>query len=305
MSTAQAYLRPDVIQQIHRLDLRARFIVEGFLAGLHASPYHGLSIEFSEHRKYTPGDDPRLIDWNVYGKTDRFYVKKYRAETNVTAWLLIDGSQSMAYPPGAVGDPSAARMAKFDYAVCLAAALGYLMVHQQDAVGLVCFDRRIRTWLAPKARQGHLIDLLGHLARFRPAGQTQLAATLHTVADRVPRRGLMILFSDFFDDPDATVDALHHLRYRGHDVIAFQVLDVDEVEFPFDGMRRFEDTESSASVTADAAAVRAAYLRELQQFTDRLRRQAAEVQADFVTIHTGMTFDRALIEYLLERQRRF
>lgn len=304
MATAQSYLRPDVIQQVRRLDLKARFIVEGFLAGLHSSPFHGFSVEFSEHRKYVPGDDLRLIDWNVFGKTDRFYVKKYQAETNLNGYLLVDCSGSMAYPPDAAGR-SAERMSKFDYAVCLAAALGYMMIHQQDAVGLVCFDEKLRSFLPPRTKRAHLMTILGHLARVRPRGPTGLAAALHDVADRVRRRSLVIVFSDFLDDPGAVLDGLHHLRYRGHDLILFQVLDMDETQFPFVGMRRFEDVESEVSVVADAEAIRAQYLAALHDFVETYRREAAGVRADFVQVDTSMTFDRALIQFLVDRQRRF
>ncbi|MBN1488354.1 MAG: DUF58 domain-containing protein, partial [Phycisphaerae bacterium] len=282
-----------------------RFIVEGFLAGLHGSPYHGFSVEFSEHRKYVPGDELRQIDWNVFAKTDRFYVKKYQAETTLDAYLLVDTSASMAYPPRQAGPPGSERMTKFDYAICLAAALGYLMVHQQDAVGLVCFDAEVRAMLPPRTRRTHLLAILGHLARLRPWGQTGLARALHTVADRVRKRSLMIVLSDFLDEPDAVVEALHHLRFRKHDVILFQVLDTDETQFPFTGLRRFEDTESSAFVTTDAEAVRAEYIEALRAFVEHYRDEAAEVRADFVQVDTGMTFDTALVQYLVDRQRRF
>jgi len=294
----EEYLRPDVIQQVRRLDLKARFIVEGFLAGLHASPFHGFSVEFSEHRKYSPGDDPRLIDWNVYGKTDRFYVRKYQAETNLEAYLLMDCSGSMDYATGG-------RMTKMDYAICLAAALGYMMVHQQDAVGLFTFDEKIRTYLPPKSKRVHLTNILGTLARTKPFGQTDLAGALHEVAQRVKKRGLMILLSDLLADQDRVIPALHHLRYGGHDLIVFQVLDHSEVAFDFDGQVRFEEPESRRHVSADARAIRAAYLKELQAFIDTYKDECRNVRADFVTVDTSMTFDKALIEFLIQRRGRF
>jgi uncharacterized protein (DUF58 family) len=305
MASAQSYLRPDVIQQVRRLDLKARFIVEGFLAGLHGSPYQGFSVEFSEHRKYAAGDDLRQIDWNVFGKTDRFYIKKYQAETNLDGYLLVDTSKSMAYPPKAAGPESGGRMTKFDYAVCLAAALGYMMIHQQDAVGLVCFDKELRAFLPPRCKRGHLMAILGHLARVRPRGRTGLADALHAVADRVRRRSLMIVLSDFLDEPDAVIEALHHMRYRGHDLILFQVLDTDETEFPFTGLRRFEDVESKATAVTDPEAIRADYLAALRAFIQRYRDEAAGVRADFVQVDTSMTFDKALVQFLIDRQRRF
>jgi len=303
MATAQSYLRPEIIQQVKRLDLKARFIVEGFLAGLHGSPYQGFSVEFSEHRKYTPGDDIRQIDWNVFAKTDRFYIKKHQAETNVDGYLLIDTSASMAYPPPAA--VAEGRMTKFDYAICLAAAMGYMKICQQDAVGLVCFDSELRAFLPPRSKRAHLLAILGHLARVRPRGRTGLANALHKVADRVRKRSLMIVLSDFLDEPDHVIEALHHLRFRGHDLILFQVLDTDETQFPFTGLRRFEDVESRASAVTDPEAIRADYLAARQEFIRRYRDEAAGVQADFVQVDTGMTFDKALVQFLIDRQRRF
>lgn len=305
MPSAQSYLRPEILQQVQRLDLKARFVVEGFLAGLHSSPYHGFSVEFSEHRKYVPGDDLRQIDWNVFGKTDRFYIKKHQAETNLDAYLLVDTSGSMAYPPAQADSASAGRMTKFDYAICLAAALGYMMIHQQDAVGLACIGTELNAFLPPRTRWTHLMTILGHLARTRPLGPTGLARSLHTVADRVRKRSLMVVLSDFLDDPERVIEGLHHLRFRGHDLILFQVLDADETDFPFEGLRRFEDVESLESTVADPEAIRADYLAALRAFIERYRAEAAGLRADFVQVDTRMTFDRALVQYLIERQRRF
>ena len=296
--TAEQYLRPDVIQQVQRLDLKARFIVEGLLSGLHDSPYHGFSAEFSEHLKYTPGDDPRAIDWQVYARTDRFYIKKHQAETNLEAYLLVDCSRSMGYATGG-------RMSKMDYAVCLAAALGYLMTRQQDAVGLATFDERLRTFLPPRSKRAHLTNLLSELARTKPTGRTGLAAALHEVARRVRKRGLMILLSDMLAEPDDVVEALHHLKYRGHDLIIFQVLDHSEVAFEFDGHVRFEEPESSEQITVDPRAIRSAYRAELAAFIESYRRQCLAMQADFTMIDTAMTFDKALVQFLVQRQARF
>lgn len=296
--TVEEYLRPDVIQQVKRLDLKARFIVQGFLAGLHSSPYHGFSAEFSEHRKYEWGDDLRMIDWNVYGKTDRFYVKKYQAETNLDCYLLVDCSASMGY---AGGD----RMTKMDYAICLAAALGTMAIGQQDAVGLLTFDSRVRSFLPPKTKRSHLLNLLGQLARTTPAGETDLAAALHDAAARIKKRGLVVLLSDLLGEQEKVVEALHHLRFGGHDLIVFQVLDASEVRFDFDGPVRFEDPETAEQVDANPQAIRAAYLQALQEFIDEYRRQCQGVRADFVTVHNAMTFDTALVEFLVNRRERF
>ena len=296
--TAEQYLRPDVIQQVKRLDLKARFIIEGFLSGLHDSPFHGFSVEFSEHRKYTPGDDIRQIDWGVFAKTDRYYIKKFEAETNLEAYLLVDCSGSMDFSTDA-------RMTKMDYAICLAAALGYLMISQQDSVGLVTFDEKIRTFMPPKSKRSHLINLLGKLAQTRPSGKTFLAEAVHNVANRVRKRGLMILLSDLLADQEEVIKALHHLKFRGHDLIIFQVLDHSEVAFEFDGQVRFEEPESGERVDVNPRAIRAAYLEEFRAFIDEYKRECQNVRADFVTVDNAMTFDKALIEFLVQRQSRF
>jgi uncharacterized protein (DUF58 family) len=294
----EQYVRPDVVSQVQRLDLRARFIVEGFLSGMHNSPYHGFSVEFSEHRKYTPGDDIRLVDWGVYGKTDRYYIKKYQAETNLDAYLLVDCSASMDFSTGG-------RMTKMDYSICLAAALGYMMVHQQDSVGLVTFDEKVRTFLPPKSKRTHLTNLLGILARSKPSGKTHLAEAIHDIAGRVKKRGLMILMSDLLADQEQVIEALHHLRFRGHDLIIFQVLDHSELTFEFDGQVRFEEPETQEHLDADPQAIRAAYLTELHAFIDEYKKKCQGVRADFVTVDNAMTFDKALIEFLVQRQGRF
>ncbi len=306
MESAARYLRPDVIAQVQRLDLKARFIVEGFMTGLHGSLLHGFSTEFSEHRKYVPGDDLRQIDWAVFARTDRFYIKKYQAETNLQCYLLVDTSASMAYPD-ADEARRAGRLTKLDYAICLAAALGYMLIHQQDAVGLARFDDRLRTFLPAKSKQSQLMRILADLAAVTPARDaagTGLARVIHDVADRVHHRGLIVVLSDFLADLDELKTALHHLRFRGHDVILFQVLDSTEVDFPFDDLSRFEDPETHDTLVAQPQSVRARYLDALQTFTRRCREEAAAVRADFVQVHTGMTFDRALVQFLIDRQRR-
>lgn len=325
------YLRPDVIAQVQRLDLRAQFIVEGFMAGLHTSPFHGASVQFSEHRKYVAGDDLRTIDWNILARTDRLYVKKFQAETNLEGYLLVDTSASMAYggrgrgceregrrggdpesgnskakeEPGA--EAATTGLSKLDYAICLAAALGYLMIHQQDAVGLGIFDTKLRTLIPPRARRSHLLTMLTELARARPAKDAQgsgLAATLHEIAQRVHKRSLIIVLSDFLADSDPVLEALHHLRFRRHDLICFQVLDWTETQFPFEDPTKFIDPENGEVLNTRPEAIRASYLAALRAFIEDYRAACASVRADFVTVDTAMTFDRALTQYLLERQRR-
>src|SRR5579864_8173897 len=204
MASTEKYLKPEVIRQVSRLDLRAKFIIQGFLTGLHASPFHGFSVEFSEHRKYVPGDDLKNLDWNIYAKTDRYYIKKFEAETNMTGYLVMDLSSSMAYT-------YRQELTKFEYGICLAAALGYLMIHQQDPVGLVTFDTESRAALPPRSRRTQLGHILALLANLKPAGQTNIAGSLHQLAAMVRSKGLIMLFSDLLADPAPILDSLHHL----------------------------------------------------------------------------------------------
>lgn len=298
MSGADKYLRPEVIRQVSRLDLRAKFIVEGFLAGLHASPFHGFSVEFSEHRRYVPGDDLKDLDWNVYAKTDKYYLKKFQAETNVTGHLVMDLSASMAYT-------YRQELTKFDYAICLAAALGYLMIHQQDPVGLVTFDTRIQTSLPPRSKRTQLGTILAVLANLKPSGQTDIAHCLHQLAAMIRGRSLILLFSDLLTDPQPVLQGLHHLRHRGHEIILFHILDEAEVHFPFDGVIEFEDVEEQSTLTIDARGMRGDYLQSLGEFQEFYRRECAKANIDYVPMDTSVSFDKALLEYLLSRQKRF
>ncbi len=298
MATPEKYLRPEVIRQVARLDLRARFIVEGFLAGLHASPFQGFSVEFSEHRKYVPGDDLKDLDWNVFAKTDKYYLKKFQAETNVTGYLAMDLSASMAYT-------YRQELTKFDYCVCLAAALGYLMIHQQDPVGLVAFDTKIQACLPPRSKRQHLATILSLLANLKPTGATDAAASLHQLAAMIRGKSLVMIFSDLLTDPEPVLAALHHLRHRGHEVIVFHVLDEAEVHFPFSGLVEFEDVETPDRMTLDAQGMRKDYLQAVADFRETYRTACAKAQIDYVATDTSVSFDKALMEYLLQRQRRF
>lgn len=298
MPSAEQYLKPEVIRTVARLDLRARFIVEGFLSGLHASPYHGFSVEFSEHRRYSQGDDPKDIDWLVYAKTDRFYVKKYQAETNITGFLLMDLSESMAYT-------YRQELTKFDYSICLAAALAYLMIHQQDPVGLIMFDDRIRNSLPARSKRTQLGNILALLAKSQPVGPTEIAKNLRQVAAMVKHRSLLMLFSDLLADADPIIESLHLLRHAGHDVIVFHILDEAEVSFPFDGMVDLKDPETNRSLVLDAAGIRADYLETLRELRERYRHECLSIGADFVSLDTSMPFDKALLEYLSQRKARF
>jgi uncharacterized protein (DUF58 family) len=298
MGAPEKYLRPEVIRQVSRLDLRAKFIVEGFLSGLHASPFHGFSVEFSEHRKYVPGDDLKDLDWNIYAKTDKYYLKKFQAETNLTGYLVMDLSASMAYT-------YRQELTKFEYAICLAAALGYLMIHQQDPVGLITFDQKIQTSLPPRSKRTQLGTILAVLSNLKPSGETDVANCMHQLAAMIRGKSLVILFSDLMTEPSEVVKSLHHLRHRGHEVILFHILDEAEVHFPFDGVIEFEDIEDHQRLTVDARGARNDYLHALEEFKELYRRECAKANIDYVPMDTSVSFDGALMQYLLQRQKRF
>jgi uncharacterized protein (DUF58 family) len=295
--TAEKYLKPEVIRQVSRLDLRAKFIVEGFISGLHSSPFQGFSVEFSEHRKYTPGDNIADIDWNVFAKTDRYYIKKFQAETNLTGYLVMDLSGSMGYT-------YRQELTKFEYGISLAAALAYLMIHQQDPVGLIAFDEKVSQSLSPKSKRSQLASILSLLARLQPRGATEIAKSLHQVAGMLRHRSLVMIFSDLLADFEPIQKALHRLRYAGHDVILFHILDEAEANFPFDGMLELEDNETRETLLVDAEGIKADYLEELAAFQDGYRQMCFRARIDYVPLHTGMPFDKALMSYLLNRQAR-
>jgi len=298
MSSAEEYLRPEVIRHIARLDLRARFIVEGFLTGLHTSPFQGFSVEFSEHRRYNPGDDPRDIDWQVYARTDRIYVRRYQAETNITGYVLMDLSRSMAYT-------YRQELSKFEYAICLAAAISYLMVHQQDPVGLFTFGDEIQHRLPARSRRSQLANILAVLQKSKPEGGSRIAENLKRIASMIRHRGLLMVMSDLLADPDEIIDSLRMLRYAGHDVILFHVLDEAEVNFPFSGSVDLLEPESGERQVVDAAGIRSGYLEALQELRERFQQECFAIGADYVPLDTSMPFDKALTEYLYQRQARF
>lgn len=297
MSSAEKYLKPQVINQIKRLDLRAQFVVKGFLQGLHASPFHGFSVEFSEHRRYAAGDDPKDLDWLVYAKTDRYYIKKFEAETNITGYLVLDLSESMGYT-------YRQELTKFDYTVSLAAALCYLMIHQQDPVGLVTFDEKVRAVLPPKSKRTQLGNVLSHLAKLRPSGPTDLGRSLQQFASMLRHRSLAMLFSDLLGPVEPVREALRRLRHQGHDVILFHVLDEAEVHFPFEGQIEFEDGETARTVVVDADQRREDYLERVRAFRDAYKQECWRIGVDYVPLDTSMPFDKALMEYLLSRRAR-
>jgi uncharacterized protein (DUF58 family) len=290
------FLDPAVVARLGTLELTARTIVEGLLSGLHRSPFKGFSVEFAEYRQYIPGDDLATIDWKVYARSDRHYVKKYEEETNLDCHVMLDVSGSMAY--GSRG------ITKFEYAQCLAASLAYLMSRQRDAVGLTSFDDRVTARLPASARPGHLRAFLITLDQLEPGRETDVARPLHQLAESLTKRGLVVLISDLLDDPDRVVRALRHFQFRGTDVIVFHVLDPDEIEFPFERATRFEDLETDEEVMAVPAVVRSHYLKEMTGLIERYRRELGASGIDYRLMTTTEPLEMALLAYLSTRARR-
>lgn len=295
MATTHRYFEPDVAARLGNLNLVARTVVEGFISGLHRSPYHGFSFEFSEHREYTKGDDPRHIDWRAYCRSERLYVKQYEEETNLRAYLLVDASASMGYGSG--------KLSKLEYACYLASALAYLMVRQQDSVGLVAFDRDIRTFLAPGSTPAHFKRILGQLEAVEPGEQTDLPATLHSLASHLKRRGLIIVISDLLDDPSGIMRGIRHFRHKQHEVIVFHLLDHAELTFPFDRLADFRDLETGERLQVEPSALREEYLNVVERFIDQYRRDCADSRVDYLDIDTETPYDRLLLQYLTKRAR--
>jgi uncharacterized protein (DUF58 family) len=291
------FLDPAVVARLGTLELRARTIVEGFLSGLHRSPFKGFSVEFAEYRQYMPGDDLSTMDWKVYARTDRHYIKKYEEETNLDCHVLLDVSGSMAY--GSRG------ITKHEYSQCLAAALGYLMNRQRDAVGLAAFDDAIRVLLPASSRAGHLRALLVTLDQLQLGSVTNVSRPLHQLADALTKRGMVVLISDLLDEPDLVIRALKHFQFRGTDVVVFHVLDPDEIDFPFEKTTRFEDLETRDEVMAVPALVRTAYVGAVQELIERYRRELGTVGIDYHLLRTSEPLELALMAYLSTRAKAF
>jgi uncharacterized protein (DUF58 family) len=290
---------PTSLARFGRLSLIARKVVEGFLSGAHKSPYKGFSVEFAEHRQYYPGDEIRRIDWRVYGKTDRYYIKEHEEETNLHAHLLVDASGSMAYQGRTIS--------KFQYAQYLAASLAYLMLHQRDAVGLVIHDHMLRTLLPPRSSSKQLMQILHTLEKTTPGGETHLAPLWDRLAGQIRTRGMLLIFSDCFDQVNHLIHALRHLRHRRHEIILFHILAPEEIEFPFTKRMQFRHLEIADQMRlVDPKAVRSAYLKNFESFRKTLRMQAENLQIDYHPMRTDEPVDRALGIYLMKRlARRF
>lgn len=296
MKESLRYLRPEVVAQLANMELRARLVVEGFITGLHKSPYHGFSVEFTEHRPYMPGDEIKHIDWKAYGKTDRYYIKEFEEETNLKSYLILDASRSMEY-----GSPGSLR--KIEYASYVAAALGYLMVEQRDAVGLTIYDERVRTMLPPRATKLYLQQILRELENLKTGNRTGTAGALHQVAERIKRRGLVIILSDLFDNPREVATALKHFRHKGNEVIVMQVLDPMERSFAFGTDAVFRDLETNEELLTQPWHIQKAYRESMKEFLEFYKRECRENAIDYVLLDTATPFDKALFEYLNKRKR--
>ncbi len=298
MEAYRKYFDPQTLASIQGLELRARHIVEGYVSGLHASPYHGFSIEFAEHREYAPGDDLRYLDWKVFGKTDKFYLKQFEAETNLVSYLLLDTSESMAY------QSAAAPWSKLEYGKTAAAALAYLVLQQQDSIGLMTFDDRLRSSVRPSSNPSHLKQVLHALEDAPARRKTSVGPLLHDLAERLKRRGVVVIISDMFDDVRSVLAGLKHFRHRRHEVIVLHVLDPAEIEFPFDRPTLFKGLEGLPDVLTDPVSLRRAYLREFGQFTKALEAGCRDQHFDYLRLQTDEPLDRVLSGYLAARQAR-
>lgn len=289
------YLDPEVVGKLKGMELKARLVVEGFIAGLHKSPYHGFSVEFAEHRQYMPGDNIRDIDWKVFAKSDRYYIKQYEEETNLKAYLLLDCSASMGYGSGDT--------IKLDYSALLVASLSFLMLKQRDAVGLVTFDDKIRRYIPPRSKSGHLHLLLSELANQKPSDRTDIASALHEMAERISRRGLIVIFSDLLDDPDKIISGLKHFRHKNHEVILFHILDPRERDFAFPAEAIFKDMETGEEITTLPWQIRKHYEQATKDFSDRIASECRQSRIDYHLIDTSKPFDLALYAFLAKREK--
>lgn len=293
LNDLKRYLRPEVVSRLGRTELVARLVVEGFLTGLHRSPYHGFSVEFAEYRPYLPGDPPRDVDWKVYGKTDRLYVKEYEEETNLKAYIMLDGSNSMGFTSGEV--------TKFEYSKYLAASLCYLLLRQRDAVGLAVFREGMTSYLPPRSVPSYLYELLRRLPP-SPQGRTQLGPALHSLAERITKRGLVVVLSDLMDDPDEVLAGLKHLRHRKHEVIVFHILDLAELSFPFQEPAVFRGMEGEGEVSLEPWHIREHYRRMASDWVGRLEGECREHGIDYTLLRTSDPYDVALLRYLARRR---
>jgi len=291
------YLDPKVLAKIAALDLRARLIVEGYIQGIHKSPYQGFAVEFAQHRQYSPGDDLKFLDWKVFGRTDRYYIKQYEEETNLNCLFVVDCSESMAYNSGD-------GLSKYDYGLSLAAAIMYLALQQQDSVGLALFDTDVKKYIRPSNNPTQWKLLIHEMHDQTGPAKTSLGAVLHDLAERLSRRSLVVLVSDLFDDPRETIKGFQHLRYKRHEVIVFHVMDPYELTFPFEQTTLFKGLEFYPELLCEPRALRDGYLREVHRFTREIKRGCRDMHIDYELMETSRPLDVALSVYLATRAAR-
>ena len=291
------YLRPETVALLNSMSLRARLVVEGYIIGHHRSPYHGFSVEFAEHRSYGPGDEIKHIDWKLFGKTDRLYVKRYEEETNLRAHIILDTSKSMLY--------SSAEVSKLSYANSLAASLSYLMINQQDAVGIAKFSDKIDTFIPPKARPSHLNLILSQLDDKYSGYDTQIGIVLHELADRIRKRGMVILISDLLDKPENIIKGLKHFRHQNQEVIVFHIKDRKESEFDFDKRTKFFDMETGEEIVTEPWHIRSNYNELISKLESNYKSNCRENLIDYVPLFTDQSLDIGITEYLIKRSKLF
>lgn len=289
------YLNPEVVSRLSSIELKARLVVEGFIVGLHRSPYHGFSVEFAEHRQYMPGDDFKHIDWKVYAKSDRFFIKQFEEETNLKAYILLDASNSMGYKSDGIS--------KLEYGSYLAASLSYLALRQQDAPGLLVYDEKIRSYIPPKGSRSHINPILRQLSDTVASSKTDASVAFHELADRIKRRGLVIVISDLLDDPDKMLLGLKHFRHRRHEVIVFHVLDPYERNFAYKSEARFKDMETGKELLTDPWQIRGEYMTRLEDYLEWISKSCRDSHIDYHLLDTSIPFDRALFGYLAKRSK--
>ena len=297
------WLPPSTTATIARCELFGRTMKSGFISGRHRSPKKGNSVEFAEHRQYIPGDDLRTLDWKVLGRKDRLYIRQYEEETNLRTTILLDCSGSMAYDGDAAAEMDGRRLSKFDYARYLTAGLTYMLTGQQDAVGLVTFDTKIREYLPAKSSASQTRRILETLDNAQPGGETDPAPIFDDIAERIPGRGLVVIVSDLFSgDQDALLKALHHFHYRKHEIIVLHVMADEEIGFTFDGHVHFDNLEGTDELMLDAQSIRASYLEQVNAFLKKVGDGVRKMGADYVPMNTKIPFDRALVDYLARRR---
>jgi uncharacterized protein (DUF58 family) len=294
LNTLKKYLDPEVLARLSRLDIKARLIVEGFMSGLHKSPYKGFSQEFADYRQYMPGDELKRVDWKVYGRSDRFYIKEYQEETNLRTYIMLDKSGSMGFGK---------KITKLEYAKYLSASLAYMLIKQKDSVGLATFDEKIETLIPPSVKRSNFFELLKLIDRAQPGKETSVSNVLYELAQKTKRRGLIIIISDLLDDPGSVVKALRSFRYRKHEILVFHILDEQEYDFPFTKAAMFQDLEDNSEMVIEPALIRASYQRKFKQFIKSYRHRLLESHIDYETVFTTTKYDRALLSYLQKRGR--